>query len=257
MQIFLYFCATMKQELSMTVFFDLDRTLMNFEIGEDLGIKTVFETYKNDLKMEYEEFRSTWKEVAQKIFDEYSAGLHTFDEQRHLRVKKMFELNEILLDENEVEKRFKLYWSNYEKGVGLFPDARGTLEHLKLHKIQTGLISNGDTSNQRWKLNKEKLTDYFDPIIISGEVGVSKPDLRIFEIALEQAGAAKESSWYIGDSPVHDIEPAVKFGMNVIYLNRKLPGGTTICHQEKPVYVEVSSLDQAWEYLESRIQASS
>ena len=233
----------------MTVFFDLDRTLMNFEVGEDLGIKTVFDNYKNELKMDYEEFRSTWKDVAQKIFDEYSAGLHTFDEQRHLRVKKMFELNGVILDEVEVEKRFRLYWSNYEKGVGLFPDARGILENLRQHKIKTGLISNGDTSNQRWKLNREKLTDYFDPIIISGEVGVSKPDLRIFEIALEKAGAEKESSWYIGDSMVHDIEPSVKFGMNVIYLNRKLPGEKKICHQEKPVYVEVSSLDQAWECL--------
>ena len=234
----------------MTVFFDLDRTLMNFEVGEDLGIKAVFENYKNELKMDYEEFRSTWKDVAQKIFDEYSVGLHTFDEQRHLRVKKIFELNGVVLDENEVEKRFKLYWSNYEKGVGLFPDARGILENLRQHKIKTGLISNGDTSNQRWKLNREKLTDYFDPIIISGEVGVSKPDLRIFEIALEKAGAEKESSWYIGDSPIHDIEPSVKFGMNVIYLNRKLPDEKKICHQEKPVYVEVSSLDQAWECLE-------
>ena len=236
----------------MTVFFDLDRTLMNFEVGEDLGIKAVFENYKNELKMDYEEFRSTWKDVAQKIFDEYSAGLHTFDEQRHLRVKKMFELNGVVLDENEVEKRFKLYWSNYEKGVGLFPDARGILENLRQHKIKTGLISNGDTSNQRWKLNREKLTDYFNPIIISGEVGVSKPDLRIFEIALERAEAEKESSWYIGDSLVHDIEPAVKFGMNVIYLNRKLLGEKT--NQEKPVYVEVSSLDQAWECLKNLIK---
>lgn len=233
----------------MTVFFDLDRTLMNFELGEDIGIKTVFETYKNEIKMNFEEFRSTWKEVAQKIFDEYSAGLHTFDEQRHLRVKKMFELNGIILDDAEIEERFRLYWSNYEKGVGLFPDARGILENLKNHQIPTGLISNGDSSNQRWKLNKENLTQYFDPIIISGEVGVSKPDLRIFEIAMQKAGAQKETSWYIGDSPVHDIEPALKFGLNVIYLNRRLEEGTVIFHQEKPAYFEVASLSEAWDCL--------
>ena len=235
----------------MTVFFDLDRTLMNFEIGEDMGLKAVFENYRDELKMPYDEFRSTWKVVAQKIFDEYSAGLHTFDEQRHLRVKKIFELNGTLLDENGIEERFKVYWSNYEKGVSLFPDALGILENLKKHNIQTGLISNGDTSNQRWKLNKEKLTDYFDPIIISGEVGVSKPDLRIFEIALEKAGANKETSWYVGDSPVHDIEPALKFGINVIYLNRKLGANELICHKEKPAYIEVGSLDKAWNYLET------
>ncbi|WP_027728579.1 HAD family hydrolase [Treponema sp. C6A8] len=233
----------------MTVFFDLDRTLMNFEIGEDLGIKTVFETYKNEIKMDYQEFRSTWKEVAQKIFDEYSAGLHTFDEQRRLRVKVIFELNGRLLTDAEIEERFHLYWSNYEKGVCLFPDALDLLEKLKENKIPIGLISNGDTSNQRWKLDKENLTQYFDPIIISGEVGVSKPELRIFEIALNKASAQKESSWYIGDSPVHDIEPALKLGLNVIYLNRKLEGGRIIRHQEKPAYFEVASLDLVWDCL--------
>ena len=241
----------MAGDLKMNVFFDLDRTLMNFEGGEDMGIKAVYDTYRNQMKMDYQEFRSTWKIVAQKIFDEYSAGLHTFDEQRHLRVKKMFELNGTELDDKGVEERFQLYWSNYENGVSLFPDARPILENLKSRKIPMGLISNGDTSNQRWKLDKENLNQYFDPVIISGEVGVSKPDLRIFEIALEKAGAKKETSWYIGDSPVHDIEPALKFGLNVIYLNRKLEAGTVICHQEKPAYVEVASLTQAWDWLES------
>ncbi len=234
----------------MNVFFDLDRTLMNFEIGEDMGIRAVFEAYRNQMKMDFDEFRSTWKVVAQEIFDEYSAGLHTFDEQRRLRVKKMFELNGTTLDDAETEERFKLYWSNYEKGVCLFPDAPDILENLRKHKIPTGLISNGDTSNQRWKLSKENLTQYFDPVIISGEVGVSKPEPRIFEIALEKAGAQKETSWYIGDSMVHDIEPSLKLGLNVIYLNRKLKDGTVICHQQKPAYIEVASLTQAWEWLE-------
>lgn len=43
----------------MTVFFDLDRTLMDFENAEDMGIKAIFETYKSELKMDYETFRST------------------------------------------------------------------------------------------------------------------------------------------------------------------------------------------------------
>ena len=121
---------------------------MDFEVGEDIGIKTVFDTYKSEIKMDYQEFRSTWKVVAQKIFDEYSAGLHTFDEQRHLRVKVMFELNGIILDDAEIEKRFRLYWSNYEKGVGLFPDARGILENLKNHKIPTLPISAGNLTRK-------------------------------------------------------------------------------------------------------------
>lgn len=236
----------------MYVFFDLDRTLMNFELGEDMGIKIIFETYKKDIKMNYEQFKSTWKEVAQKTFDEYSAGLHTFDEQRHLRVYRMFEANGVKLSSEETDKRFDLYWSTYEKGVDLFSDSRAILDNLKNHDISMALISNGDVSNQYWKLNKVGITSYFNPIIISGEVGISKPDLVIFELALKKAGAEKEKSWYIGDSMVHDIEPALKFGMNVIYLNRKLESEDVLYHKrDKLVYAEVKSLDAAWKVLEN------
>ncbi|MCR5188269.1 MAG: HAD family hydrolase [Treponema sp.] len=233
----------------MTVFFDLDRTLMDFEKGEDMGIKAIFETYKSQLKMDYESFRSTWKVVAQKTFDEYSAGKLSFDQQRRLRVVRMFEENSIKLDEEEAAKRFELYWSTYAQGVENFPDTLSILENLKVKNVQIGLISNGDSKNQRWKLDKGKISHFFDPIIVSDEIGVSKPDLKVFEIALEKAGACKEDSWYIGDSPLHDIEPALKFGLNVIYLNRKLGEGSLLHHQEKPAYIEVQSLDLAWQAL--------
>lgn len=233
----------------MTVFFDLDRTLMDFENAEDMGIKAIFEIYKSELKMDYETFRSTWKVVAQKTFDEYSAGKLTFDQQRRLRVVRMFEENLIKLDEEEAAKRFDLYWNIYAQGVENFPDTLSILENLKAKNVQIGLISNGDSKNQRWKLDKGKIVQFFDPIIISDEIGVSKPNLRVFEIALEKAGTSKEECWYVGDSLVHDIEPALKFGLNVIYLNRKLEEGSLLHHQEKPAYIEVQSLDLAWQAL--------
>lgn len=233
----------------MTVFFDLDRTLMDFENAEDMGIKAIFEIYKSELKMDYETFRSTWKVVAQKTFDEYSAGKLTFDQQRRLRVVRMFEENLIKLDEEEAAKRFDLYWNIYAQGVENFPDTLSILENLKAKNVQIGLISNGDSKNQRWKLDKGKIVQFFDPIIISDEIGVSKPSLRVFEIALEKAGTSKEECWYVGDSLVHDIEPALKFGLNVIYLNRKLEEGSLLHHQEKPAYIEVQSLDLAWQAL--------
>lgn len=237
----------------MTVFFDLDRTLMDFDVGEDMGISALYEACRGQLRMGAEEFRSTWKEVAQRTFDEYSAGLHTFDEQRRLRVRRMFSLNGIELGDAEADERFRLYWSSYERGVRLFPDARGILENLRERKIPTGLISNGDTSNQMWKLGRENLTRYFDPIVISGEVGVSKPEPRIFEIAMERAGATRGTTWYIGDSLVHDIEPAVKLGLNAIHLNRGLADGTVIRRAENPAYIEAASLSLAWECLEGRL----
>lgn len=230
----------------MTVFFDLDRTLMDFENAEDLGIRAIFDKYRTEIKMDYAEFRSKWKIFAQQGFDEYSAGLYTFDEQRKLRVSRIFKENGVILQPEEIDFRFKYYWSVYEKSVEMFPDAKPILENLKNSGIRTGLISNGDGKNQQWKLSKGGIADFFDPIIISGEVGISKPDLRIFQLALDKAGLTKEESWYIGDSLVHDIEPSVKFGLNTIYLNRKLPPETVKITAENPVYAEVDSLDSAW-----------
>ena len=66
----------------MVVFFDLDRTLMDFESAENLGIKAVFEKYKNEIYMDFNEFCVQWKKWAQHFFDKYSAGELTFDEHR-------------------------------------------------------------------------------------------------------------------------------------------------------------------------------
>ena len=211
----------------MFVYFDLDRTLLDFESAADVGIKTIYDLYKSELKMEYEEFSFNWKKWAQIFFDRYSEGIYTFDEQRKMRVKKSFELNGVLLSEEENNKRFNIYWSAYEKQIRLFPDVIPVLESLKKHKVPMGIITNGDSQNQNWKLNSKNLSSYFDPIIISGEVGVSKPDLKIFKTAVQrvmekipEASENPSDFWYIGDSVNHDIEPSVKMGWNTVFINR-------------------------------------
>ena len=72
---------------------------------------------------------------------------------------------------------------------------RGFLRSLR-GTYKTGLISNA-WSDLREYLVREKIIDAFDQIIISAEVGVAKPEAKIFHIALEQAGVSpkKQSSW--------------------------------------------------------------
>lgn len=226
----------------MHVFFDLDRTIFDFESAENAGIQFLFNKYSSQLCMSEQEFKSAFKIVAQKYFDEYSQGILTFDQQRKKRVWKIFEMNGINLDEADVGLRFEEYWNAYEKKYLPFPDAVPVLEKLKKKNIPMGVITNGDSENQRKKLKRACITDYFSVLVISGECGYSKPDRRIFEHALKSCGEKKFSDLvYVGDSLVHDIEPSVMLGLNTAYLDRS-QSADFILESEKPVYAKIKSL---------------
>ncbi|MGN0728257.1 HAD family hydrolase [Treponema sp.] len=223
----------------MTVFFDLDRTLMDFETAENRGIQAVFEKYRNEISMDFDEFKIQWKKWAQYFFDEYSAGKLTFDGQRKSRIAKIFELNgSPVKSGEELDRRFTLYWTTYEAEYSLFSDALPALEKLSSLKIRMGIITNGDSENQRSKLKRAGITEFFSPIVISSEAGASKPDPTIFQKAMELSETPRDKTWYVGDSTEHDIVPARKLGINCFYLNRKRQAPLRI-ESEKPFYAEI------------------
>ena len=82
-------------------------------------------------------------------------------------------------------------------------------------KYITGLISNA-WSDMRDYLVREKMEDAFDHIIISAEVGVAKPEAKIFQLALQQAGVSPNEAVFVDDFYVN-IEGCEKVGMKGIH----------------------------------------
>jgi epoxide hydrolase-like predicted phosphatase len=82
-------------------------------------------------------------------------------------------------------------------------------------KYKTGLISN-NWGDLRESLVREKFDDAFDTIIISAEVGVAKPDPKIFQIALKQAGVRPNEAVFVDDFYAN-IEGCEKVGMKGIH----------------------------------------
>ena len=80
---------------------------------------------------------------------------------------------------------------------------------------KTGLISNA-WSDLRDFVVREKFDDAFDKMIISAEVGVAKPEAKIFKIALEQAGVSPNEAVFVDDFYVN-IEGCEKVGMQGIH----------------------------------------
>ncbi len=79
----------------------------------------------------------------------------------------------------------------------------------------TGLISNAWSDLRAYMIAK-KFDDAFHHIIISAEVGITKPDARIYNIALEQAGVQAEEAIFVDDF-VENIEAAFELGMQTVH----------------------------------------
>lgn len=91
-----------------------------------------------------------------------------------------------------------------------YPDAQMVLEQL--HKVyRLGIIANQNAGAQA-RLRQYGLLHYFDVVAASAEAGFSKPDSRLFLLALKQAGCRPEQAVMIGDRLDNDIYPANALG---------------------------------------------
>lgn len=109
---------------------------------------------------------------------------------------------------------------------------RGVLESLsKTHLL--GICSNF-SGNLEIILKQFELHGLFSVIIESFHAKVSKPDARIFELALEQLKTKPAQCLFVGDSPEKDIVPARKLGMRTVLLHE--PGKKTECGANR--YIE-------------------
>ena len=92
-----------------------------------------------------------------------------------------------------------------EQSITLVPGAMDTMRYFKSRGLKLGLVTNGASDMQRWKINKFGLGPLFDSILIEGEFGAGKPDKSIFMAALERLGTSPGEAWMVGDDLERDI----------------------------------------------------
>lgn len=122
------------------------------------------------------------------------------------------------------------YRHNWFAELELAEDARPVLAQLR-RSFKLGLITNGPASTQRPKIERFGLAEWMDVIVVSGEVGVAKPDPAIFALALAQLGVRPDEALYVGDSVANDLHGAAAAGMASIWLNVRnepLPSGVPL-----------------------------
>lgn len=96
-----------------------------------------------------------------------------------------------------------------------FPDAVRLLDALARERLVRGVISNGFTVKQAEKLVRLGLHEKFSPgaFFVSEEMGVAKPQPRVFSLACEALGLDPRESLYVGDDPSKDVDPAHEAGL--------------------------------------------
>mgnify|MGYP001377410069 CR=1 FL=1 len=101
----------------------------------------------------------------------------------------------------------------------LFDDVKPTLERLKAEGFRIGIVSNF-ASALRDILRDKGILHYFDPLIISAEVGVEKPNPAIFRLGLERAGLAAHEVLYVGDHETNDVWAPGRVGIASVRIKR-------------------------------------
>lgn len=109
------------------------------------------------------------------------------------------------------------------RNYALFDDVVPALDALTLTtdgRTLFGIVSNFEPWLEDL-LATLGVRDRFPVRVISGVVGIEKPDPAIWSLALERAGAAAEATAYVGDNPEFDVWPTAALGMTPILIDRR------------------------------------
>ena len=205
------------------IFFDLDDTLFDFSSASFISLCRLWD--------ESPEIRSRFNNP-EVFLDEY-----------HIHNKRMWQLHESGLITADFLKgeRFRLTLSPErdddatriamrrlnDRYLRLLSEcdipvegARELLSRLS-GKYLIGILTNGFTEAQYRKLHSTGLDRHIQRMVISDEIGIQKPDPRIFRYAEEATGATTDSTLMIGDNPDNDIQGALNAGWHAIYFDCK------------------------------------
>ncbi len=222
------------------IFFDLDETLLDTSGCRPPAVEASFRVAAQKYpQLDLEAWRAASEEVKREMHDLWLNSPNSGAEL--LREGSYRILRKLGIDDRALAiQASQAYYRTWVSHLKLFPEVPEVLGALR-GRYRLGVISNGPSDLQRYKLKLFDLEREFDPIVISGEIGVAKPDQKIFRYALERAGVSAEEALYVGDSPIYDIVGAKGAGMMMAWVNRS--GGPIENLESRPDYV-VQSLKE-------------
>ncbi len=149
-------------------------------------------------------------------------------------------------------RQMPLFLAELQRGISrkrlsLFPQVLEVLNQLK-ERYRLAVVSDAQSAFAVPELRALGLHEYFDPVIISGDYGYRKPDVRLFQKALDGLQVAPGHAIFIGNDCYRDVFGARQLGMKTILFRhiQDIPGP----NEAQPGYVirEFAELPRALDF---------
>ena len=203
--------------LNKHIFFDLDRTLWDFDSNSKFALRYILE--QEELLEKCLGFDSFYKVYHQKnalLWKKYGRGKITKDVLRYERFRSALKVFNVV-NEEQILRIGDAYVEISPKQKLLFPNALNVLADLKSMGFNLHIITNGFVEVQFEKMENTGLSPFFDVVVCSEHIGFNKPHPNIFKHALKEANAEAHNSVMIGDDYRADISGAINAGMHALW----------------------------------------
>lgn len=195
------------------ILFDADNTIFDYDAAEFGALRATFEELGRPLTSEH---HNTYREVNHQNWLAYERGEITQLVLRTRRFEQFLAAMGIREDPVSVSRRYLFHLGNR---TDLVAGAAEVVEGLH-GRVKMVIITNGLKDVQRSRFGQSKIGRYFEDIVISEEVGVAKPDGRIFDITFEKMGwPEKLEVLIVGDSLTSDIRGGLDYGIDTCWFN--------------------------------------
>lgn len=198
------------------ILFDIDDTLFDRAKAQRKWAHLMIQEYREVLKGIEQKVVVNALLESDRISTEECNRTHSRDAARIDRFKIFLKL--LNLSSETAEDITALYVESYPKINSPVEEAKSVIEHLT-KRYQLGIVSNGFRDVQYQKLKALEIKDLFDCIVLSAEVGVWKPDPRLFLKAISLLERRSEECMYVGNSYEDDILVAKKAGIQTCWFN--------------------------------------
>lgn len=202
------------------IFLDLDNTVYDFSASSREAYGEVYRAMDYDRFFpSFDAYMALYETRNAELWTLYNAGSITKDElnaERYLHPLRVMGVEGAERISQEFFHRAMKVLPT--KGI-LIPHALEVLRYLR-PRYRLFILSNGFAELQTRKMQSAGIYDFFEGIVLSEDIGVNKPDRRLFDHALRVAGVASAEALMVGDDFDVDIAGAREAGWDQMYIAR-------------------------------------
>ena len=202
------------------VLFDLDDTLFDHRETARAALMSVRDLHDCFTRVEAAELERSHARILEELHLDVLAGRVDLDAARIERFSRLYAWAGVRATPADASTAASAYRQRYLASRRAMHGAAELLAATR-QRARVVVVSNNLLDEQQEKLRHCGLEGHVDVLVVSEEVGVSKPDRRIFDIALVRAGAHPGEAVMLGDSWANDIVGAQAAGIRSVWFSRE------------------------------------